>query len=118
VKTRILVTIFTIGIFALITILWLGLARPGEPATTVQPTYVKTVDFLLGALGAVIAVLVFMGIFVSGEERWMALALVATLLLLFSVLAIFSIGIFIAPVALLLLGFSLWKYRHSEPKRA
>lgn len=117
-KSRILVSIFALGVFALITILWLGLASQGKPiyVTTTEPTYVKAVDFLLGALGAVTLALVFMGIFLSGKERWTALALVATLLLLFSILAAFSIGIFIAPLALILLGFSIWKCRHVEHK--
>lgn len=105
-KMRIIVAIFTLACLALIAGLILGLARQGEPL------YITGINILMGVSGLVIATLVFMGIFFAGKERWTAMALAASLLLLFSALTIFSVGIFIAPVGLFLLGFSIWKLLH------
>ena len=102
-KMRAAVAIFVLACFALVAILWLGLARNGEPV------YIAPVNILLGVAGALFVALVMMGIFFESKERWIVFTLVAILLILFSALTIFSIGLFIAPVALFLLGFSIWK---------
>ena len=107
-KIRTAVAIFALACFALIAILLLGLMRQGEPI------YITPVNILLGIAGALFVALVLMGIFLEGKERWKVFTLVAILLILFSALSIFSIGIFIAPVALLLLGFSIWKSRRNK----
>jgi len=110
-KMRIIVAIFTLACLALITGLILGLARQGEPL------YIKEINILMGISGLVVATLVFMGIFFAGKARWTALAFVATLLLIFSILSIFSVGLFIAPMGLFLLGFSIWKLLHHQIAR-
>jgi hypothetical protein len=102
-KMRISVLIFTLACLVLITSLLLGFLSQGDNS--------HTIAILLGSFGTMFTALVVMGIFLGGKERWTVFTLVATLLLLFSAAAIFSMGLFIAPVALLLLGFSLWKSR-------
>ena len=72
---------------------------------------------LMGALAVVVVLLVAMGILSKGKERWTALTLGAILLLGFSALLFFSLGWLIAPVALLLLGFFLWKMLSSQTER-
>ena len=111
-KVRLLIAIFALGCFDLIAILWLAASGRGGQ---IMPTLLS---IQLGIFGLVIATLVLMGIFLAGKERWTAFILVATSLLLFSVLSIFSVGIFIAPVGLFLLGFSLYKMLHRETKRS
>jgi len=110
-RMRIIVAIFTLACLALIAALVLGLARQGEPL------YITEINILIGISGLVIATLICMGIFFAEKERWTALALAATLLLMFSVLSIFSVGIFIAPVGLFLLGLSIWKLVHRQTAR-
>lgn len=108
-KMRTAVAIFALACFALATILFLALMRRGEP------TYIAP-DILLGVAGTLFVVLVLMGIFFERKERWTVFTLVAILLILFSALSIFSIGIFIAPVALILLGIALWKLLHHRTR--
>jgi hypothetical protein len=108
-RVRLLIAIFALGCFDLVAILWLAASGRGEQ---IMPS------ILLGIFGLVIATLVLMGIFLAGKERWTAFILVATSLLLFSILSIFSAGIFIAPVGLFLLGFSLYKRLHRDTKRS
>lgn len=112
-KMRTAVAIFVLACFALIATLLLGLMREGEPI------YITPVYILLAVTGILFIALVIMGIFFEGKERWTIFTLVAILLILFSALSIFSIGLFIAPVALFLLGFSLWKWFHhrTQPVR-
>jgi hypothetical protein len=105
-KMRTAVAIFVLACFALTASLLLILIRQG------QPIYITPVNILLGVAGALFVTLVLMGIFLGNKERWTVFTLVAILLTLFSALSIFSIGLFIAPVALFLLGFSLWKLFH------
>jgi len=81
----------------------LGVARQGNPL------YITGIDIFIGISGIVIIALVFMGIFFADKERWISLALATALLLFFSAFTIFSVGIFIAPVSLFMLGFSIWK---------
>ena len=109
-KTRKLMAIFALGVLVLVAIIWLGITSP--QIITEPSIYPDVIYFLDGAFGLVTAALVFMSIFLEGKERWTALMLAAILLLLFSILAIFSIGIDIAPVGLLLLGLSLWNRLH------
>ena len=74
---------------------------------------------LLGGLGASLALMVLWGVFATGQGRWLAFGLVAMLGLGFSALTIFSVGILVAPLGLLLLGFSLGKllpYRSTMAK--
>ena len=111
-KVRTAVAIFALACFALIASLVLGLMRGGEPI------YIAPVNVLLGVAGALLVALVMMGIFFEGKERWKIFTLVAILLILFSALSIFSIGLFMAPVALFLLGLSLWKQFHHRTKTA
>jgi len=113
-KTRILMAIFTAGVSVLVAIIWLAITSPREiTGTSIYPDVIVLLD---GAFGLVTAALVYLSMFLSGKERWTALMLAAILLLLFSILAIFSIGIFIAPVGLLLLGLSLWKLAQRSPR--
>lgn len=110
-KMRVLVAMFTLACLALITGLILGLARQGEPL------YITEVNILISIAGLVTATLIFMGIFLADKKRWTALALAAALMLLFSILSIFSVGIYTAPVGLFLLGFSIWKLLHHQTVR-
>jgi len=107
-KMRTAVAIFTLACFALLAILLLALMRHGEPIYVTQ-TYI-----VLGVAGTLFVILVSMGIFFEGKERWRVFILVAILLILFSALTIFSIGLFVAPIALCLLGFALWKHHRTK----
>ncbi len=111
-KVRTAVAVFALACFALAIILFLAFMRHG------QPTYIAPVNILLGVAGILFVILVMMGIFFERKERWTVFTLVAILLILFSALSIFSIGIFVAPVALLLLGFSILKFRHYRTTNA
>jgi len=62
--------------------------------------------------------LVAIGILSKGRERWTALLLGVILLLGFSVLVFYSVGWLIAPVALVLLGISSWKFRRYRTTNA
>ena len=73
-------------------------------------------QILMGALGVMVVLLVILGILSRGRERWTSLTLGAILLLGFSALTIFSVGMFVAPVGLFLLGFSIWKLLHHRAK--
>jgi hypothetical protein len=72
---------------------------------------------LLGILGVVVVFLATIGVLASGRDRWIPLSLAAILLLGFSALTFFSVGMYVVPVGLLLLGFSIWKLarRKSSP---
>jgi hypothetical protein len=109
-NVRTAIAIFTMACLALIAIFLLAFLRQGEPI------YITPINVLFGISGAGFVALVLMGIFLGGKERWTVFILVAILLLLFSALTIFSIGIFVAPVALILLGISLWKLLHRKTK--
>ncbi|MDD4859007.1 MAG: hypothetical protein PHR56_02225 [Dehalococcoidales bacterium] len=113
-KIRTAIAIFTLACFALIVLLLLGLGRQGEETYVTQPSNINSSYILLGIAGGLFVALVLMGIFLEGKERWKVLTLAAILLILFSALSIFSIGIFLAPIALLLLGFSIWKIRSNK----
>ena len=99
--------IFTVGCAILLAAFGIGWADWGELANRIG-----IMQILMGALGAVVVILVVLGILSRGKERWAALALVAVLLLGFSALTIASTGIIGAPLGLLLLGFSIWKLLH------
>lgn len=73
---------------------------------------------LMGVFGVIVVILAAMGILSKGKERWTALTLGAILLLGFSALLFFSLGWLIAPAALLLLGFSLWRLHRQTEYRA
>jgi hypothetical protein len=71
---------------------------------------------LLSALGVAVVFLTTMGTLARGKGRWTPFTLAAILLLGFSALTFFSLGIYVAPVGLLLLGFSIWKLAHHPTK--
>ena len=108
-KSRGLSLIFAVGCLILFAAFAIGYANWGEFSNRIG-----IMQILMGALGAVVLFLAVMSIPNRGKARWTALILCAILLLGFSALTIFSIGIFMAPVALLLLGFSIWKSRHTK----
>ncbi len=108
-KKRVLVAVFITGCFVLIAILGLDLAsHSGQNYDTARV-------WLLVVFGLAVAALVYAGIFLDRRERWTAFLLAAISVLLFSFLSIFSIGIFIAPFGLALLGLSLWKLSKRKP---
>ncbi|OGO39531.1 MAG: hypothetical protein A2147_04285 [Chloroflexi bacterium RBG_16_57_8] len=72
---------------------------------------------ILTVPGLGVAVLLLATIFGKMTERWTAWALAAILLLVFSMLSAFSIGLLTWPLALLLLTLSLWKLLHSRRGR-
>jgi hypothetical protein len=109
-KTRKLMAIFALGVLILVAIIWRGITGPR--IITGTSIYPDVTVVLIGAFALVTGALVYLSMSLNGKERWTALMLAAILILLFSILAIFSIGIFIAPVGLLLLGVSLWKRFH------
>ncbi len=112
-KGRGLLLIFTVGCILLFAAFGIGYANWGDLANRIG-----IVQILMGTLGVIVLVLVAMSILDGGKARWTALTLCAILLLGFSVLLIFSVGWLIAPVALLLLGFSLWRLRRQLTKRS
>ena len=71
---------------------------------------------LLAALGIVVAFLATIGVLGRNRDRWIPMSLTAILLLGFSALTFFSLGVYLAPFALLLLGFSIWKLVHHHAK--
>ena len=93
-----------VGLAILVAAFGIGWANWGE--FTSRTLVMQT---LTGALAAVVVFLLAMGILNKGKERWRALTLDAILLLGFSALILFSLGWLFAPVALLLLGLSLWR---------
>jgi hypothetical protein len=109
-RLRTAFAIFALACLALIAIFLLALLRQGEPI------YITLINVVFGISGAGFIALVLMGVFLPGGERWKVFVLVAILLLLFSVLTMFSIGIFVAPVALALLGIALWKLLRPRDK--
>ena len=84
------------AIFSTASLLWfaslsLVLIRHGEPV------YITQVNVLLGAFGVAVLSLIVQGLLLIGKRRWMALMLVAILLILFSGLSAASMGLFLAP---------------------
>lgn len=72
---------------------------------------------MIGALLFVLGFLVAAAVFVRDNRRWTILAATAIVLLGFSALTIFSIGLGTAPLALILLGISLWKLARRRATR-
>ena len=97
---------FIIGSLTLLTAAGIALARQGEAR------YLFATPIILTVFGLVVASLVFVSVLNREKERWMGLLLVAILLLGFSALAFFGIGLYITPIALFLLGMSIWKLVH------
>jgi len=64
---------------------------------------------VFSALGVVAALLTTIGVMSSGRGRWLPLGLVAILLLGLSALTPVTLGLFAAPLGLVLLGLSVWK---------
>jgi cation transport ATPase len=103
---------FILGSAMLVTAFGIGWANWWEP---INRTVV--IQTLMGALAVVVVFLAVMAIVGKGKERWKALTLDAILLLGFSALVFFSVGWLIAPVALALLGFSLWRLLRRQTER-
>jgi hypothetical protein len=99
---------FILGCLTLLSIIGVILLRQGEATLLFAPPVIFTI------FGIVILYLVLTSILNNAKERWLDLLLVGILLLGFSVLSIFSIGLYIAPVALFLLGLSIWKLLHQR----
>ncbi len=97
--------VFTIGFLALL----IGFGIALNSLQEYQPIVLA----LLGVLG--LAVILLISIAVTREnERWMALLLSGILISGFSAMTIFSIGLLIFPIALLLVCISVWKLRHNQ----
>ncbi len=104
--------IFAVGCAILFAAFGIGWADWGKLANRIG-----IMQILMGALGVVVVLLVVSGILSRGKERWTALLFVAILLLGFSALTVASIGIIVAPIGLLLLGFSIWRLLHRQTER-
>ncbi len=99
---------FTVGCLTLLLMLGTAIARQGEAR------YLFVIPFTLTILGLVVVFLIVTSVLNKQKERWTALLLVAILLLGFSILTIFSVGLITAPLALFLLGLSIWKLVHQR----
>ena len=99
---------FIIGCLTLLVTVGIALARQGEAR------YLFATPIILTVFGLMVAFLIFVSVLNREKERWTGLLLVAILLLGFSALSIFSIGLFLAPIALFLLGISIWKLVHQR----
>ena len=99
---------FIIGSLTLLAGAGTALARQGEAR------YLFATPIILTVFGLVVASLVFVSVLNREKERWMGLLLVAILLLGFSALVFFSIGLYITPIALFLLSMSIWKLVHQK----
>ncbi len=112
-----LIALFAAGSACLVAAFGITWARGLDPA---EERFHPVIWILLGGLGASVALTVLWGVFATGQARWLAFSLVAILVLGFSALTIFSVGILVAPLGLLLLGFSLGKllpYRSTKAKQ-
>ena len=105
-KSMHLVAFFAVGSACLVAAFGIAWARWLDPA---EERYDAVIWLLLGGLGASSALMVLLGVFARGQARWLAFSLVATLVVGFGALTIFSVGMLVAPFGLLLLGFSLGK---------
>ena len=94
---------FIIGCIAFLTAVGVAIARQGEAR------YLFATPIILTVFGLAVVYLVFISVLNRGRERWIGLLLAGIFLLGFSALSIFSIGLYIAPVALFVLGMSTWK---------
>jgi hypothetical protein len=103
---------FTVGCGVLAAILSLALARSFERAPVTRLLVWPLLIVLLVAAGVLVAA----SVLAKKKERWAILLLFALLVLGFSVLSIFTVGVFVAPVGLFLLAFSLlqlFRSRHA-----
>src|ERR1039457_5453207 len=94
---------FVIGCLALLSVIGIAIARQGEAR------YLFATRIILTILGLAAAFLLIAGILNADRERWVRLLLFAILLIGFSAIAIFSIGLFIAPIASILFAVASWK---------
>ena len=111
-----LVAFFAAGSACLVAAFGITWGRWLDPA---EERFHPVIWILSGGLGASLALTVLWGVFATGQARWLAVSLVAILVLGSSALTIFSVGILVAPLGLLLLGFSLGKllpYRSTKAK--
>ena len=108
-KGRGLSLIFAVGCILLFAAFAIGYANWGGLANRIG-----IVQILMGTLGIAVLTLVAISILNRGKARWTVLTLCAILLLGFSALIIFSVGWLIAPVALIMLVFSIWKLQHIQ----
>ncbi len=105
-----MVVSFIVGCTVLFVAVGIGWADWWELANRI-----RAMQIFMGALGLFIAFQIAIGILNKSKERWTPLILAAILLLGFSGLAFFSVGWLMAPIALLLLGFSIWKLLRRQP---
>ena len=104
--------IFAVGCAMLLAAFGIGWADWGKLANRIG-----IMQILMGALGFVVVLLVVLGILSTDKDRWTALLFVAILLFGFSALTFASTGIIVAPIGLLMLGFSIWKLLHRRTER-
>ena len=64
---------------------------------------------ILAVLGVIALSLAVSGILSKGKDRWRSFTMLAVLLVIFCVLAFFSVGLIAGPFVLAFLGFSVWK---------
>ena len=105
-------SMFAIGCALLIAAFVIAWARWWELAN-----HEGFLQILMGALGVVVALLVATGVLGRGEERWTALGFAATLILGFSAIAFFSVGMLTTLPGLALLALSIWKLTHHPTER-
>ena len=103
-KGRWLSLIFAVGCIILIAAFAIGYANLGDFAHRIG-----IMQILMGAIGVIVLILAAMSILNNGKSRWTALTQCSIVLLGFSALTFFSIGLLIAPAALIMLVFSIWK---------
>ena len=105
-----LVALFAAGVANLLiafAVFWAGWLKIGQNRSLPR--------VFMGTLGVLVVFMVQWAVAVDGKLRWVAVGLIAILVLGFSALTIASIGILIAPVGLVLFAFSLWKIFRSSP---
>ena len=101
---------FIVGCGVLVAISTLALGGSFERA----PATLSLVWPLLIVLLIAAGVLVAASVLAKKKERWASLLLFALLVLGFSILSIFTVGVFVAPVGLFLLAFSLLQLLRSR----
>jgi hypothetical protein len=111
----VLTVLFTEGavcLAAAVAVVLSGWPDPNDEA------YDPVIWTLIGGLAISALLMLLRGVSARGRPRWTAFALVSVLVLGFSALTSLSIGVLIAPIGLLLLGFSLGKLFSLQPARA
>jgi low temperature requirement protein LtrA len=97
---------FIIGILVLLAMLGITVSN--------HQSYESAGLALLVIFGLVVMLFILIGAKTRENERWMALLLLGILLLGFSALTIFSVGLFTTPIALFLTVMAVWKLVHKK----